>query len=52
MIVDDLFAEGTHLNDITVVSPVLAGQEPSVGGEPRTTPTSAVSHRDRCRLAR
>jgi 5-oxoprolinase (ATP-hydrolysing) len=49
------YAGGTHLPDITVVSPVFATgvpSPPSLSPRARTTPTSAVSRRvDAARLA-
>ena len=46
VVVNDPFAGGTHLNDITVVTPVFDDERGSSGGwrTGRTTPTSAAPH--------
>ena len=50
-IVNDPFAGGTHLNDVTLVAPCHASTAGSSGGPPtgRTTPTSAGPRPDRSR---
>ena len=54
-IVNDPFAGGTHLNDVTFVAPVFADDGDAASAGPRTartTPTSAAWRRDRCRPTR
>ncbi len=54
LMLNDPFAGGTHLNDITMVAPVLRRRACSSGGSPtaRTTPTSVAPPRARCRPTR
>ena len=54
VILNDPFAGGTHLNDVTMVAPAFAATAPSSAG-PRTvriTPTWAAWRPDRCRRKR
>ena len=54
LMLNDPFAGGTHLNDLTMVAPVRRRRRARrLGREPRaTTPTSAAPHPGRCRPTR